>query len=93
MGAASNSLNLVLRDEGLMKFVKYLSAQAAGSRRAGGGGGGWACSAGAGGVGAGAGCAVRGRGGWGPGRKGRGSVDCPPWVEQLCAAMGGVGRG
>ena len=29
---ASNTLNLVLRDEGLMKFVKYLSAAAPGSR-------------------------------------------------------------
>lgn len=32
VSAAASSLNLVLRDEGLMKFVKYLSAQAAGSR-------------------------------------------------------------
>lgn len=32
VSAAFNSLNLVLRDEGLMKFVKYLSAQAASSR-------------------------------------------------------------
>lgn len=27
VSAASNSLNLVLRDEGLMKFVKYVGAQ------------------------------------------------------------------
>ncbi|GAB4821858.1 hypothetical protein N2152v2_008904 [Parachlorella kessleri] len=32
VSAAFNSLNLVLRDEGLMKFVKYLSAQAPSSR-------------------------------------------------------------
>lgn len=32
VSAASNSLNLVLRDEGLMRFVKYLSAQAPSSR-------------------------------------------------------------
>ena len=29
---AANSLNLVLRDEGLMRFVKYLSLQAPSSR-------------------------------------------------------------
>lgn len=29
---AANTLNLVLRDEGLMKFVKYLSAAAPSSR-------------------------------------------------------------
>lgn len=29
---ATNTLNLVLRDEGLMKFVKYLSAAAPSSR-------------------------------------------------------------
>jgi prolyl 3-hydroxylase /prolyl 3,4-dihydroxylase len=32
VSAASNSLNLVLRDEGLMRFVKYVSAAAPGSR-------------------------------------------------------------
>jgi hypothetical protein len=32
VSAANNSLNLVLRDEGLMKFVKYVSAAAPGSR-------------------------------------------------------------
>mmetsp|Transcript_31041 Transcript_31041/g.68891 ORF Transcript_31041/g.68891 Transcript_31041/m.68891 type:complete len:719 (-) Transcript_31041:853-3009(-) len=32
VSAAANSLNLVLRDEGLMKFVKYLSYAAPGSR-------------------------------------------------------------
>ncbi|GAX82106.1 hypothetical protein CEUSTIGMA_g9534.t1 [Chlamydomonas eustigma] len=32
VSAAANSLNLVLRDEGLMKFVKYLSYLAPGSR-------------------------------------------------------------
>uniref|UniRef100_A0A7S3R425 Fe2OG dioxygenase domain-containing protein n=1 Tax=Dunaliella tertiolecta TaxID=3047 RepID=A0A7S3R425_DUNTE len=32
VSAAFNSLNLVLRDEGLMKFVKYLSAEAPSSR-------------------------------------------------------------
>ena len=32
VSAASNTLNLVLRDEGLMRFVKYLSAFAPGSR-------------------------------------------------------------
>ena len=32
VSAASNSLNLVLRDEGLMRFVKYVSARAPGSR-------------------------------------------------------------
>ena len=30
--AASNSLNLLLRDAGLMRFVKYVSADAPGSR-------------------------------------------------------------
>jgi hypothetical protein len=30
--AASNSLNLLLRDAGLMRFVKYISAGAPGSR-------------------------------------------------------------
>ena len=29
---AANTLNLVLRDEGLMRFVKYLSASAPSSR-------------------------------------------------------------
>lgn len=32
VSAASNVLSLVLRDEGLMRFVKYVSAQAPGSR-------------------------------------------------------------
>ena len=32
VSASSNSLNLVLRDEGLMRFVKFLSAFAPGSR-------------------------------------------------------------
>ena len=32
LSAAPNSLNLVLRDEGLMKFVKYVSYQAPSSR-------------------------------------------------------------
>ena len=30
--ATANSLNLVLRDEGLMRFVKYVSGRAPGSR-------------------------------------------------------------
>jgi len=30
--AAANSLNLLLRDAGLMRFVKYVSAAAPGSR-------------------------------------------------------------
>jgi hypothetical protein len=33
--AASNTLNLLMRDAGLMRFVKYISAAAPGSR--------WAC--------------------------------------------------
>lgn len=40
VNAAANTLNLVLRDEGLMRFVKYVSFAAPGSRwegRAGGG--------------------------------------------------------
>lgn len=32
LSAASNSLSLVLRDEGIMKFIKYVSANAPGSR-------------------------------------------------------------
>lgn len=32
VSAASNSLNLVLRDEGLMKFLKYVSFKAPSSR-------------------------------------------------------------
>lgn len=32
VSAAHNSLNLVLRDEGLMRFVKYVSASAPSSR-------------------------------------------------------------
>lgn len=32
VNAAHNSLNLILRDEGLMKFVKYVSCKAPGSR-------------------------------------------------------------
>jgi prolyl 3-hydroxylase /prolyl 3,4-dihydroxylase len=32
VNAAQNSLNLILRDEGLMKFVKYVSCKAPGSR-------------------------------------------------------------
>ena len=32
VNAASNCLNLVLRDEGLMKFVKYVGYQAPSSR-------------------------------------------------------------
>jgi hypothetical protein len=30
--AASNTLNLLMRDAGLMRFVKYISAAAPGSR-------------------------------------------------------------
>ena len=32
VSAAANTLSLVLRDEGLMRFVKYVSASAPGSR-------------------------------------------------------------
>lgn len=32
VGAAHNCLSLVLRDEGLMRFVKYVSGAAPGSR-------------------------------------------------------------
>ena len=40
VNAAANTLNLVLRDEGLMRFVKYVSFAAPGSRCGRGGEGG-----------------------------------------------------